>query len=119
MRKPAFCICENKHADQLFGNREVDQRLCFRYTYNPSTSYIRNFKSLALYSPVCVGPGRKPRRPVFSQRGSYVSYTFIDPVLHVPYEPCCENLSSGFPTRSDTNQAVQSQKMAGCLKFWV
>ena len=26
---------------------------------------------LWLYSPVCVGPGRKPRRPVFSQRGSY------------------------------------------------
>ena len=25
-----------------------------------------------LYSPVCVEPGRKPRRPVFSQRGSYV-----------------------------------------------
>ena len=25
---------------------------------------------LWLYSPVCVGPGRKPRRPVFSQRGS-------------------------------------------------
>ena len=24
-----------------------------------------------LYSPVCVGPGRQPRRPVFSQRGSY------------------------------------------------
>ena len=23
-----------------------------------------------LYSPVCVGPGRKPRRPVFSQGGS-------------------------------------------------
>ena len=28
---------------------------------------------LWLYSPVCVGPGRKPRRPVFSQRGSYLS----------------------------------------------
>ena len=26
-----------------------------------------------LYSPVCVGPGRKPRRPVFSQRGSFYS----------------------------------------------
>ena len=26
---------------------------------------------LWLYSLVCVGPGRKPRRPVFSQRGSY------------------------------------------------
>ena len=25
--------------------------------------------------------------------------------------------SSGFPTRSDTNQAVQLQKMARCLKF--
>ena len=32
VRKPAFCICENKDADQLRGNREADQRLCFRYT---------------------------------------------------------------------------------------
>ena len=32
MRKPAFCICENKDTDQLRGNREADQRLCFRYT---------------------------------------------------------------------------------------
>ena len=31
MRKPEFCICENKDADQLCGNREADQRLCFRY----------------------------------------------------------------------------------------
>ena len=28
-----------------------------------------------------------------------------------------ENLSSRFPTRSDTNRAVQPQKMAGGLKF--
>ena len=27
---------------------------------------------LWLYSPVCVRPGRKPRRQVFSRRGSYV-----------------------------------------------
>ena len=32
MRKPTICICENKGADQLRGNREADQRLCFRYT---------------------------------------------------------------------------------------
>ena len=32
MRKSTFCICENKDADQLRGNREADQRLCFRYT---------------------------------------------------------------------------------------
>ena len=31
MRKPAFCVCKNKDADQLRGNREADQHLCFRY----------------------------------------------------------------------------------------
>ena len=31
VRKPAFCICENKDPDQLCGNCEADQRLCFRY----------------------------------------------------------------------------------------
>ena len=31
LRKPDFCKCENKDADQLRGNREADQRLCFRY----------------------------------------------------------------------------------------
>ena len=31
MRKPAFHICENKDTDQLCGNRQADQRLCFRY----------------------------------------------------------------------------------------
>ena len=31
VRKPVFCICESKDADQLRGNREADQRLCFRY----------------------------------------------------------------------------------------
>ena len=30
--KTGFCICENKDADQLRGNREADQRLCFHYT---------------------------------------------------------------------------------------
>ena len=76
MRKPAFCICENKDADQLRGNREADQRLCFRNTDSTipllSKSEISSLKaSSAVFSPVCVGPGRKPRRPVFSQGGSY------------------------------------------------
>ena len=31
MRKPTLCIYENKDADRLRGNREADQRLCFRY----------------------------------------------------------------------------------------
>ena len=32
MRKPTICIGENTDADQLRGNREADQRLCFRYS---------------------------------------------------------------------------------------
>ena len=84
MRKPAFCICENKGADQLRGNREADQRLRFRYTdmqslffLNPKIQASRHF--LWLYSPVYVGPGWKSRRPVFSQRGSYLMKCFSSP----------------------------------------
>ena len=32
MGKPTICIGENKGTDQIRGNREADQRLCFRYT---------------------------------------------------------------------------------------
>ena len=32
MIKQTICICENKDADQLRGNREADQRLYFRFT---------------------------------------------------------------------------------------
>ena len=32
MGKPTICIGENKGADQLRGNREADQRHCFRYS---------------------------------------------------------------------------------------
>ena len=82
VRKPTFCMCENKDADQLRGNRKADQRLCFRCIDSKSL-YFLNTKCQAsnhlvwLYSPVCVGPGRKPQRPVFSQRGSNMSDAHI------------------------------------------
>ena len=41
MRKPAFCICENKGADQL---RAADQRLYFRYI-----AEIQNFKPQTIF----------------------------------------------------------------------
>ena len=77
MRKLAFCICENKDADQLRGNREVDQRLCFRYRDStipplPKSEFQASSHLLWLYSSVCVGPCRKHRRPVISERGSFV-----------------------------------------------
>ena len=66
MRKPAFCVCENKDADQLHGNRAADQCLCFSYKENTnpqlSTSIIQaSGHLLRLYSPVCVEPDRKPQ----------------------------------------------------------
>ena len=32
MENPTICIGENKGTDQLRGNREAGQRLCFHYT---------------------------------------------------------------------------------------
>ena len=63
MGKPTICICQNKGADQLRVNGEADQRLCFRYSDStipllskfPVSSHL-----LCLYSPICVGPVRKP-----------------------------------------------------------
>ena len=51
MRKPTFCICENKDADQLRGNREADQRLCFRYI--DKIPLLSKYEISSL-SPTCV-----------------------------------------------------------------
>ena len=65
MGKPTICIGENKDADQLRGNREADQRLCFRYTDSTILFYLNpKFQATSLLlwlpRPVCVGPVRKP-----------------------------------------------------------
>ena len=57
MRKPAFCICENKAADQLRGNREADQRLCFRYIDSTIPPLPKSEISSLLSSCVAVQPG--------------------------------------------------------------
>ena len=61
MGKPTICIGENKDADQLRGNREADQRLCFRYSYN-TIHFLQNQTDsfLYLYRVVCVGHVWKP-----------------------------------------------------------
>ena len=48
VRKPLFCICENKGADQLRGNHAADQHLRFHYI-DPSASKIQNLKPLAVF----------------------------------------------------------------------
>ena len=57
MRKPDFCICENKDADQLRGNREADQRLCFRYTDSTIPLLHKSEISSLQPSPVAVQTG--------------------------------------------------------------
>ena len=56
MGKPTICIGENKSADQLRGNREADQRLCFRYSDStiPPQPDSQNFKLLACFC-TCTG----------------------------------------------------------------
>ena len=65
MGKPTICIGENKDADQLRGNREADQRLCFRYSDSTIPLLLKSkiqasSSFLCLYRPVCVRPVRKP-----------------------------------------------------------
>ena len=57
MRKSASCICENKDADQLRGNREADHRLCFRYMDSTILLHPKfEISSLEMFS-VAVQPG--------------------------------------------------------------
>ena len=61
MRKPFFfffCIlCENKDADQIRGNREADQRLCFRHTDSAIPLLSKPEISRLYPSSVAVQPG--------------------------------------------------------------
>ena len=57
MRKLAFSICENKDADQLRGNREADQRLCFHYTASTIPPLPKSEISRLQPSSVAAQPG--------------------------------------------------------------
>ena len=63
MRKSAFCICKNKDADQLHGNRQADQRLCYRYRdkENPSLVFSGDREIPTRGSTVPVGNEASPR----------------------------------------------------------
>ena len=62
MRKQAFCICENKDTDQLRGNREADQHLCFRYTDTTIPLFSKSEISSFEPSSVTAQPGLCPTR---------------------------------------------------------
>ena len=71
MRKQPFYICQNKDEDQLCGNREADQRLCFRYIDSTIPLLSKSEISSLKPSSVAVQPGlcrtrSKTRMLVFS-----------------------------------------------------
>ena len=57
MRKPTICIGENKDADQLRGDREADQRLCFRYMDSTIPLLLKSEISSFYPASVTVQPG--------------------------------------------------------------
>ena len=63
VRKPAFCICETTKLISAFVFAiPIVQSLCCLHPQFQASSHL-----VWLNRPVCVGPSRKPRRPVFSQ----------------------------------------------------
>ena len=76
-----FCICENKDADQLRGNREADQRLCFRYI--DSTTPLLSKSEISSLSPssLIVQPGlsgtwSESREDRFSHNEAHITVCF-------------------------------------------
>ena len=67
LRKPDFCICENKAADQFCGliSGFVFATWIVQSLYFLNPKFLASCHPLWWHSLVCVGPGRKPQRPVF------------------------------------------------------
>ena len=59
----SFAVAAKLISAFVFATRIVQ----FLFYLNPKFQASSSF--LSLYRPVCIGPGRKPRRPVFSRRG--------------------------------------------------
>ena len=132
MGKPTICIGENKDADQLRGNREADQRLCFRYPDSTIPPLLNSKISCFQPASVTVQLGlcrtcSETTLLVFPRGGSNRATMLV----HVFHNVCealdiIQTLSRlvGKPTmwflnRSDINRPVQSQKMARGWKFWI
>ena len=80
MRKPDFAYAKTKMQISFAVTAKLISAFVFAtrivqslYFLNPK--FQASSHLLWLCSPICVGPGRKPRRPVFSQRGSNDDHT--------------------------------------------
>ena len=103
MRKPDFCICENKGADQLCGNRKADQRLCFRYTDSIISLLPKSKISSLLPSSVAEQPGLCGTRSKHPKTGFLTTRLIC---LFVSYFVELDQ----FNCQSTVHQNVQKQK---------
>ena len=85
----------------------------FLYFLNPK--FQASTHLLCLYSYVCVRPGRNPEDR-FSRIAAHMVKTVV-PHVCLYMNRLVGKPTMWFPNRSDTNQAVQSQKIARGSKF--
>ena len=77
VRKPDFCLRENKGTEQLRSSCELISSFVFatrivQFFYFLNPEFPVSSHRLCLYSSGCVRLGRKPRRPGFSRRDSVI-----------------------------------------------
>ena len=94
MRKQDFCICENKDADQLRGNREADQRLCFRYTDSTipllSETEISSLKPYSVIAQpgLCQTWSETPKTGFLTTRLNFMLLLYRDDPVKTNFVPC-------------------------------
>ena len=82
MRKPAFCISENKAADQLRSNCASDQCLCFCYIDRTASLLLKSktsslwLPSVAIIQPGCVRLDGNPKTG-FSRDDAHILKMYI------------------------------------------
>ena len=88
MRKPAFCICENKDADQIRGNREADGRLCCCYIAS-TIHLLPKSEILSLYlSSVTARPSLCLIRSETPKTGFLTTRLYL--CIHVGFGACAQ-----------------------------
>ena len=106
MRKPDFCICENKDTDQLRVTAKLISAFVFATWIIQCLNYLNpGFQAsshlLWLYSPVCVRPGRKPKCWF-----SHDAAPLLEPL--VSHSAICETLTVLVWSGLDWSNLVQS-----------
>ena len=116
MGKSTICIGENKDADQLRGNREADQRLCFRYSDSTIPPLLNSKISSFKPAPVAVQAGlcqtcSETTLSVFPRGGSILYLNHVNKMQDVKKEITPSNLHSVCIVSCIISMIVQSSRL--------